>query len=71
MAHEHSTIVLDELKTNLVFYSITPLSQHVIFEIQELKARMHILDELSNLERTLVIPQSDRVPGKSSLENFS
>ena len=48
MAHEHPTIVLDELNTNLVFYSITPLSQHVIFEIQELKARMHILDELSN-----------------------
>lgn len=47
---------------NPILYPITPLPQTIILQIQNLEPRMHILNKLSNLLRSLIIPKRDTIP---------
>lgn len=54
--------VLDLL--DRVLHRVDPLAQNVILEVQQLEARVNILDEVADLDGKLVVSQCYRVDGQ-------
>lgn len=54
---------------NFVLYAIVPPAQRVVFEVENLKASVQILDELADDERALIVAESDGVAGQACLFN--
>jgi len=52
---------------HFVLYAVTPSSQRVILEVENLEASMKVFDKLANHQRSLVIAQRHRVARKTSL----
>ena len=53
--------------SHMVFDAIRPSSERIVFQIENLKAGVEILDESSNGQGALVIPKRDRVDRQPSL----
>lgn len=47
----------------MVFYTITPSSQRIIPEIQDLESCMKVLNEAADQKRALIVSKSHRVDG--------
>ena len=52
-------------QTYLVLDPIASLPQDIILQIQNLKPCVHILDESTDLQRSLEVPQGDGVAGQT------
>jgi hypothetical protein len=53
------------VQTYRVLDSIAPLPQYIVLQIEQLEARKEILDEIVDLEGTVVVAQRDRVDGQT------
>lgn len=47
--------------TYAVLDPVTPLSQNIIFQVEQLETSKQILDKFTDLNRAVVITKSDRV----------
>jgi hypothetical protein len=47
--------------TYAVLDPITPLSQNIVFQVEQLETSEQILDKFTDLNRAVVITESDRV----------
>ena len=48
--------------------AITALPERVVLQVQDLEARVDVLDELADLQRPAIVSQRDRVARKASLK---
>ena len=53
--------------TNPVFDAIAPTPQAIVFQVQDLKSRMQVLDKSIDENRSLVVTERDRIARKTGL----
>lgn len=53
--------------TYAILDPITPLPQDIILQVQQLEPREQILDELADLQRTVIVADCDGVDSEAGL----